>query len=223
MEEKIIIKSRPISTKKVFVICMSISVAIAVLLTAILYFAVYLPDYEMWYDYHNDWSTCRQCDGTLTADACAKECVDSNFIWFTLLLPPVAGYIISAIFCSIISFITITVTNKRVYGKTTLRHSVDLPLDSISSVGTSAFKSISVATSSGRISFAFIDNVKEIHEEIRKLLIERQDKKKIDNVNQAPVIATSTPDELKKYKELLDCGVITQEEFDAKKKQLLGL
>ena len=28
---------------------------------------------------------------------------------------------------------------------------------------------------------------------------------------------------LKKYKELLDGGVITQEEFDAKKKQLLGL
>ena len=33
----------------------------------------------------------------------------------------------------------------------------------------------------------------------------------------------SPADELKKYKELLDCGVITQAEFDAKKKQLLGL
>ena len=30
-------------------------------------------------------------------------------------------------------------------------------------------------------------------------------------------------DELKKYKELLDGGVITREEFDAKKKQLLNL
>ena len=30
-------------------------------------------------------------------------------------------------------------------------------------------------------------------------------------------------DELKKFKELLDAGVITQEEFEAKKKQLLGL
>ena len=28
---------------------------------------------------------------------------------------------------------------------------------------------------------------------------------------------------IKEYKELLDCGIITQEEFDAKKKQLLGL
>ena len=35
--------------------------------------------------------------------------------------------------------------------------------------------------------------------------------------------AVSAADELKKFKELLDMGVITQEEFDAKKKQLLGL
>lgn len=34
---------------------------------------------------------------------------------------------------------------------------------------------------------------------------------------------TSNADELKKYKDLLDSGVITQEEFDQKKKQLLGL
>ncbi len=33
----------------------------------------------------------------------------------------------------------------------------------------------------------------------------------------------SAADELKKFKELLDSGIITQEEFDAKKKQLLGL
>ena len=35
--------------------------------------------------------------------------------------------------------------------------------------------------------------------------------------------ATSPAEELKKMKELLDMGIITQEEFDAKKKQLLGL
>ena len=37
------------------------------------------------------------------------------------------------------------------------------------------------------------------------------------------VQALSAADELKKYKDLLDSGIITQEEFDAKKKQLLGL
>ena len=30
-------------------------------------------------------------------------------------------------------------------------------------------------------------------------------------------------EEVKRFKELLDCGIITQEEFDEKKKQLLNL
>lgn len=43
------------------------------------------------------------------------------------------------------------------------------------------------------------------------------------NAPAAPAAAPSAADELKKFKELLDMGVISQEEFDAKKKQLLGL
>lgn len=39
----------------------------------------------------------------------------------------------------------------------------------------------------------------------------------------ASFTANNGPDELMRYKELLDRGVITQEEFDAKKKQILGL
>ena len=39
----------------------------------------------------------------------------------------------------------------------------------------------------------------------------------------AVIQQASAADELKKFKELLDMGIITQEEFDAKKKQLLGL
>lgn len=38
-----------------------------------------------------------------------------------------------------------------------------------------------------------------------------------------PSSTTSPADELKKYKELLDEGILTQEEFDAKKKQLLNI
>lgn len=39
----------------------------------------------------------------------------------------------------------------------------------------------------------------------------------------AAVAAPSSMDELRKLKELLDLGIVTQEEFDAKKKHLLGL
>ena len=38
-----------------------------------------------------------------------------------------------------------------------------------------------------------------------------------------PETSVSIPDEIRKYKSLLDDGIITQEEFDEKKKQLLNL
>ena len=115
----------------------------------------------------------------------------------------------------------LTVTDKRVYGKATFGKRVDLPIDSISAVGTSALWGIDVGTSSGRIHFKLVKNKDKIHSELSKLLMERQHSEKQNNI---PLNnSTSNADELKKYKELLDGGVITQEEFDAKKKQLLGL
>ena len=60
----------------------------------------------------------------------------------------------------------------------------------------------------------------EVAENIRAFLED-----KIINKSNTPtnIQALSPAEELKKFKELLDAGVITQEEFDAKKKQLLGL
>lgn len=115
----------------------------------------------------------------------------------------------------------IVVTDKRVYGQTAFGKQVDLPFDSISAIGKSILKGIAVSTSSGRIRFLLISNRDDIYKNISDLLIQRQEtkqeKKEVINVN------NSNADELKKYKELLDSGVITQEEFNAKKKQLLGL
>lgn len=52
-------------------------------------------------------------------------------------------------------------------------------------------------------------------------------RKKIEEIKNAPaggvVQQLSPAEELKKFKGLLDMGIISQEEFDAKKKQLLGL
>ena len=57
-----------------------------------------------------------------------------------------------------------------------------------------------------------------------KDISETNDTPEIQTKDEQPTISTSLiADELKKFKELLDMGVITQEEFDAKKKQLLGL
>ena len=61
-------------------------------------------------------------------------------------------------------------------------------------------------------------NAQFIHVAISELL-----KKQQKTEDRTVEVKSSNADELKKYKELLDDGVITQDEFDAKKKQLLGL
>lgn len=132
-------------------------------------------------------------------------------------------WILAAIFYFLTSC-SMTITDKRVYGKAVFGKRVDLPLDSISAVGEGMFGALAVATASGSIRFFDIGNRKEMHEILSKLLIERQDKGKAGPaVASRQDIPQSNADELKKYKDLLDSGVITQAEFDAKKKQLLGL
>lgn len=63
---------------------------------------------------------------------------------------------------------------------------------------------------------------KNLSTEIQKIVAEHQNAK--ESKHAATIVQqTSAADELKKFKELLDLGVITQEEFDSKKKQLLNL
>lgn len=127
--------------------------------------------------------------------------------------------IIGVVFYKRWSKVQITVTNKRVYGYDATAKRVDLPLDSITAVATSLFSGLAVTTASGAIKFVMLKNRDELHEEISKLLIGRQEKSSV--IKQE--IPQSAADELEKYKKLLDSGTITQAEFDAKKKQLLGL
>ena len=119
----------------------------------------------------------------------------------------------------------LVVSDTHVCGKAAFGKRVDLPIDSVSAIGSAWPKGIAVATSSGRIAFPMIKNRDAILKCISDLLIERQNKL-LAATTATPIIMesqTSQADELIKFKELLDNGVITREEFDAKKKQLLGL
>lgn len=138
-----------------------------------------------------------------------------------LLVCSIIGGIISVLIFLWLSKVEITVTNKRVYGCAAFGKRVDLPIDSISAVGMSMFGGLAVGTSSGRIVFNLLKDRDAVHFAISELLIQRQSHEPSPTITQA--IPLSDADEIKKYKELLDSGVITQEEFDAKKKQLLGL
>lgn len=115
----------------------------------------------------------------------------------------------------------LNITEKRAYGFAAFGRRVDLPVDSVSAIGLGWLKSIKITTASGKISFLLIKNRDKMYDTISNLIVERQNKEtKAETVIKQE---TSNADELKKYKDLLDGGVITQEEFDQKKKQLLAL
>ena len=73
----------------------------------------------------------------------------------------------------------------------------------------------------GHITFFGVINQKEINETLTALIKEKEQK----SHERSTVItqSQSNAEELAKFKKLVDDGIITQEEFDAKKKQLLGL
>lgn len=144
------------------------------------------------------------------------------------LWPLAIGLLIVGIVMATIVYLSkseLTVTNMRVYGRGFLGKRVDLPADSISAIAASPalLRGIVVSTSSGKISFFMIENHEMVYKTISQLLIERQDAKAKSTHSPAPAAVASAADELKKYKDLLDAGIITQEEFEIKKKQLLGL
>ncbi len=116
----------------------------------------------------------------------------------------------------------LTVTEHSVKGKTIGGKVVVLPLQQISAYSTIKWNStIAVATSSGTTKFSLIKNYEEIGNILSKKINSKQEPAKV-TISEAPAKNDSMED-LVKLKSLLDSGIITKEEFDAKKKQLLGI
>ena len=67
------------------------------------------------------------------------------------------------------------------------------------------------------------NSAKEISAKVLQVFHDLRAQKEPAPTVQASAPAFSAADEILKFKQLLDAGVLTQEEFDAKKKQLLGL
>ena len=113
------------------------------------------------------------------------------------------------------------VTEKNIKGKTFFGKEVVLPLYMVSAYATRKYLStIEITTASGIVRFTMIGNYREIGEVISKKINDRQQKTELLTAKPAE---TDSLDQLLKLKALLDSGVISQEEFDAKKKQILGL
>lgn len=131
----------------------------------------------------------------------------------------VAGVAVAFVIYRVLKSSSLTVTDKRIYGVKGFGERVDLPIDSISSVSISnASKGVKVSTSSGFISFVWLENFNEIYDVINKVLIERQQHKEVNITSNIPLDNTEM---LRKYKKLVDDGLISQEEYENKKKELL--
>lgn len=117
----------------------------------------------------------------------------------------------------------LTITEKNVIGKSLLGQNITLPIDKISAYSTtSIFSSITISTSSETIWFSFIENHDEIGKVLTSLINTRQETTQPKTPSKTNMNIDNF-EELKKLKELLDAEIITQEEFDSKKKQLLDL
>lgn len=139
-----------------------------------------------------------------------------GYYWFFI---GIAVFVLLGIkFSSVSMKPELIVTDGRVIGKTLFGKRVDLPISQVSVVGTGSMNRVSIATSSGAINFYSVINQNQVATEISQLLLKRQEETKTGTK-----ASGNLADELKNLKELLDQGVITQDEFDAKKKQLLDL
>jgi len=78
---------------------------------------------------------------------------------------------------------------------------------------------ISSATKKDSIIYKTFHNSAQECLSVLQLICDRQS----GGTNTTNIITGSNADEIKKYKNLLDEGILTQEEFNAKKKELLGL
>ena len=243
MDEKILIQSERYNLKK---LCLSF-VIIGAIITALCMFFIFvddMPGRANFYDKLSEKYTMHKnqgfCEFYYSYDLCSVcenfEEYPPKFIYmvtgtikyfgFELSLcwiPLLALALIGALIYLWLHSYELTVTDKRIYGVVAWGKRVDLPVDSVSAISTiQLYKGIAVSTASGKISFLVIKNADAIYETLNELLIERQQAK--NNVsNTVNPQKSDDVEQLKKFKDLLDSGVITQEEFDAKKKQLLGL
>lgn len=129
--------------------------------------------------------------------------------------------------------VRLIITNKRVsvsggkFGSET-----NIPIDSITAVSKGFLKTVRVTSSSGVIGFSCLENPTEVYTTINNLINKRTNvpndvyssqtiPETIDMKQTVPTV--DDMELLRNYKKLLDDGILTQEEFEAKKKQLLGL
>ena len=115
----------------------------------------------------------------------------------------------------------VILTNYTITGTYKRQLSLNIPIDSVSSVAKGRMGSLLITCAGNSYNITFVDNRDLFCSKLSELLNQRTQqalKGGYPAANQQ-----SNYDEIAKLKQLLDSGILTQEEFDAKKKQILGL
>lgn len=163
-------------------------------------------------------------------------------VFFLSLLDPldiiaddIASLIVSAIFFSALFVLIgvvlkkfdamwrcceIFVTESNVYGVSKSNVAFNLPYSSIAAVSMISNDGITLNCTSKKYKLKYLSNNKALYDVINKYVMKKYQS---SDTNRSVGSSVDTASDLKKYKDLLDSGAITQEEFDAKKKQLLNL
>lgn len=127
----------------------------------------------------------------------------------------------------------LNIKEDRIYGSSghaLIKKKIDIPLKSINNITIleskadkiKSGKTIEILYGTKKEKFSYIHNAEAVKNYINECISKLKSKKE-ETVQTTVIQNDSMADELKKFKDLLDSGVITQEEFDAKKKQILGL
>ncbi len=89
---------------------------------------------------------------------------------------PLAVALLCLLFHWLLITPSITITDKRIYGKSIFGKQLDLPLDKIASVGmVSTIKGISIATSAGTVRLSLVKNYAEMHNMLCNLIMKKQE------------------------------------------------
>ena len=242
MEEKVLVKSYSSKKTKQFVI----GVIIVLLIISLIFLILSMHfSYKDWIrDCYRHRYRCDECDicgyiwewGDLDWELMVEHIKENHDIPFDAYFGEegmvfailhwsfifIAGFV--CLIYVLLSRCNITITEKNINGRTLWGKKVVLPVHMVSAYSTSKiFSVLAITTSSGFIKFPCIGNLEEIVNILQQLLNERQKRTE----TQEPMILQENNfknlDELVKLKTLLDNDIITQEEFNEKKKEILGV
>lgn len=179
------------------------------------------------------------------ADYALGEILDNVFSVSMCLLPIVSCLALSALVYFWVGRCELTVTDRRIYGRAVWGRKVDLPLSDLSGMKKTWFlKGIKVSSTTGKFRFRLVKNADALCKAVQEPpKSEPKNKQNSLAAAQMPEKTGTVPakaekktvkdkrlnprgdafKKMKKYKELLDLGIITQEEFEKKKKELLDL